>query len=53
MKLEVKNALQIYSCPCIPRHLKTAKSIQLFQLTLSEEKQKAYKARLHGNMGFL
>ena len=28
-------------------------TIQLFQLTLSEEKQKAYKARLQGNMGFL
>ena len=27
--------------------------IQLFQLTLSEEKQKAYEARLQDNMGFL
>ena len=27
--------------------------MQLFQLTLSEEKQKAYEARLQGNMGFL
>ena len=28
-------------------------NIQLFQLTLWEEKQKAYKAKPQGNMGFL
>ena len=27
--------------------------LQLFQLTLSEEKQKGYKPRPQGNMGFL
>ena len=40
-------------CKSIFRGCTQINNIQLFQLTLSEEKQKAYKPRPQGNMGFL